>query len=505
LDEGAFSEATREMLASGNWVSTFLNGEPRHDKPILIYWFQALSVKIFGLHAFSFRLPSIIASFLGLYYSYRFIRDIADEKTARIFVWIAATYCLSAVIFKSAIADALLHLWMCLTFYEIFRLHKHPTNSRLFKLGLLMGLGFLTKGPVALVIPVASSLIAFALNGNIKTWAWAVFHPLSWVTLISVIAPWHIAVYLDQGVEFFKGFYLGHNLDRFSETREGHGGSIFYYLFLVPLSLLPFIGSSLGLFTRADRTKRDFVQVFLISWFAVAFLIFSFSSTQLPHYILYGMTPVMILLAMRLRTLIPDNNDENPDSKPLILANRVGGLLLTLFAALCPLLVSFVTPTQVSQYDFDVASAGLEIYRNHYFVFAIIVVVIGIAAFFAPSRYLGMHSELSRTLIFPALIMIAMNFILLPVVAEARQQPIKLAAEFSKSIEGPLIAWRINMPSFSVYSERIVKRSSPTNGDTVLTRTTYLPKLQEQFGEQLVSVLFEEKGILIIKIGEGDT
>ncbi|MCQ8780467.1 hypothetical protein NQU49_28115, partial [Escherichia coli] len=41
LDEGAFSQATREMLAAGQWLTTTLNGEPRYDKPILIYWAQA--------------------------------------------------------------------------------------------------------------------------------------------------------------------------------------------------------------------------------------------------------------------------------------------------------------------------------------------------------------------------------------------------------------------------------------------------------------------------------
>ena len=31
VDEGAFAEATREMIASGNYVSIYLNGEPRTD------------------------------------------------------------------------------------------------------------------------------------------------------------------------------------------------------------------------------------------------------------------------------------------------------------------------------------------------------------------------------------------------------------------------------------------------------------------------------------------
>ena len=38
VDEGAFSGATTEMLANGNYISTFIYGAPRFDKPILIYW-----------------------------------------------------------------------------------------------------------------------------------------------------------------------------------------------------------------------------------------------------------------------------------------------------------------------------------------------------------------------------------------------------------------------------------------------------------------------------------
>lgn len=62
VDEGAFSEATRELLASGDWGHTTLNGEPRWDKPILTYWLQALSVRAFGLGEFALRLPSVLAA-----------------------------------------------------------------------------------------------------------------------------------------------------------------------------------------------------------------------------------------------------------------------------------------------------------------------------------------------------------------------------------------------------------------------------------------------------------
>src|SRR3954451_782250 len=64
VDEGAFSEATREMLASHDWGHTTLNGADRFDKPIGIYWLQAAAVSVFGLGEFALRLPSALAAWI---------------------------------------------------------------------------------------------------------------------------------------------------------------------------------------------------------------------------------------------------------------------------------------------------------------------------------------------------------------------------------------------------------------------------------------------------------
>ena len=58
LDEGAFSEATRQMFVRGDFISPYVNNEPRFDKPILIYWLQAPSVWLFGVNEIGFRFPS---------------------------------------------------------------------------------------------------------------------------------------------------------------------------------------------------------------------------------------------------------------------------------------------------------------------------------------------------------------------------------------------------------------------------------------------------------------
>jgi len=58
VDEGAFSQATMEMFQRGDYLSTYLDGRPRYDKPILVYWLQAAAVALFGVSEFAFRLPA---------------------------------------------------------------------------------------------------------------------------------------------------------------------------------------------------------------------------------------------------------------------------------------------------------------------------------------------------------------------------------------------------------------------------------------------------------------
>src|SRR5260370_9488923 len=62
VDEGAFSQATLEMFQRGDYLSTYLNGVPRYDKPILVYWLQALAVLALGPTEFAFRLPSALCA-----------------------------------------------------------------------------------------------------------------------------------------------------------------------------------------------------------------------------------------------------------------------------------------------------------------------------------------------------------------------------------------------------------------------------------------------------------
>src|SRR5471032_1901172 len=55
-DEGRYAEMAREMLASGDWITTRLNGIKYFEKPPLQTWMNALTFAAFGLGEWQARL-----------------------------------------------------------------------------------------------------------------------------------------------------------------------------------------------------------------------------------------------------------------------------------------------------------------------------------------------------------------------------------------------------------------------------------------------------------------
>src|SRR5215813_5849508 len=91
VDEGAFSQATLEMFERGDFLSTYLNGQPRYDKPILVYWLQAASVGLLGVNEFALRLPSALCASLWALLTYWFARRRFGANVALLAAGVMAT------------------------------------------------------------------------------------------------------------------------------------------------------------------------------------------------------------------------------------------------------------------------------------------------------------------------------------------------------------------------------------------------------------------------------
>ena len=477
VDEGAFSEATREMLERGDFVTTWLNGQPRFDKPILTYWLQALAVSLFGEQEFAFRLPSALAGLGWVGAILVFTRQQSDRLTGYAAALIAATTLGVGVIGRGATADALLNLFLALTMFDIYRYMEQPLARYRRRAFLWMALGLLTKGPVALLIPFAASGLAFALHGKARAWRQAALDPIGWLILLAVAGPWYLLEYLRQGDAFIAGFFLRHHVERFMSPLQGHHGNPFYYLPAALLLLLPYTGLFLRILPGLRSLRASPLDSFLWCWFLFVLGFFSLAGTKLPHYLLYGVTPLFVLMAMRRGLLVSR-----------WLAFLPPFLLLAAVVAL-PAALQLAGPSIRDAYVRE-ALMRPEAFGPGYRVGSSVLLLAMLALAFLP-RY----GAWQRLIAIGVLCSAAVGGLVLPALGQLQQGPVKEAALFVRQAGLPVRTWQFNVPSFSVYRGQVTERAvTPRPGEVLLTRSSALPALGP------VDVLYRKGGVMLVKL-----
>ncbi|MEW6334978.1 MAG: glycosyltransferase family 39 protein, partial [Thermodesulfobacteriota bacterium] len=294
-DEGFYAEASREMLENGDYLTAHINGKPQYDKPILIYWLQTLSFRLFGLNEFAARFPSALATLLWMLSIFRFARRHLGDRGGLL----SALFFISAVQItitgKAAIVDSALNLFLTQCLFHLFDYTQNRKNRDLYAAALYAGLGFLAKGPVAVVVPFGVSLLYCLMQKQLRLWLRMAFNPAA-ILLFSLIAlPWYVLEYLNQGKAFIEDFFFKHNLERYSRAFEDHSGSIFYYIPVIIIGTLPHSGLLVPLIRRAGSLWKREVYRFCFVWIAFVLILFSFGGTKLPHYILSAFAPLFIL------------------------------------------------------------------------------------------------------------------------------------------------------------------------------------------------------------------
>ncbi len=486
LDEGAFSEATREMLASGNFITPYRDGEPRYDKPVLIYWLQALSVKLGGLDELSLRLPSALAASLWAWAIYRFARPRLDATGATVAVLLMATSLQVGIIAKAATADAVLNLWLALSLLDICCFAEAPSPRVLRRVYLWMGLGFLTKGPVAVFFPFLISLLYFMSLRRFREWLGAILDPLGWLLFLALVVPWHLAIYLDSGTGFFESFYLHHNLGRYEDAIHGHRGFPLYYAVAVPLILLPFTGWFLSLLPGLPQGLRDPFDRFLWLWFFAVVLFFSFSGTQLPHYALYGATPLFLLMARHRDWL---RNRWLAFLPPFILL----ALLLGLPEVLALVAQRLSRPEQLA-----LIAEGQRLLGGDYRL----AIGLGLGSLVALALWRGL--PVWQGLLLAGFLQTAVvSGVVAPRVLEALQGPVKEAAGIARESGLPTLVYRTSMPSFSLYREAITPTRDPVPGDLVFLRIDKIERFAQDYPHLDRELIYRRGAVALLRVRGG--
>lgn len=476
VDEGAFSEATREMFARGDFLSTYMDGEHRFDKPILIYWLQAIGYLIFGPTEWAFRLPSAVAAAIWSYATWQFARERFGPQVATAALVIASTALGPFIIGRAATADALLNLLLALTLFDAWRHLETGRKAPLLRSYLWMALGVLTKGPIAVIVPTAVTLLYCLSRGEWRRWLRSVFDPLGWVILVVLVVPWYAYTLGVHGQLFIDGFFLKHNVKRFTGTLEGHAGSVFYYVLIVPLLLMPWTGPLFSALRRSIGDRTTGVRRFLWLWAAFVIVFFSASGTKLPHYALYGATPLFLLIAAHRHEL----KRPWPHLAP-------AGLFLALLP-LIPSLLGFLSTTEAGDaFQRAQFARALDVVTPGYFL----ATLLGLAGWLAFAIF-SSHRIWIKLAAAAVVQVVLLASIVGPYLGEVAQGPVKRAGQFVRELNEPATRIRFDTPSFSVYAQQPTPRSEPASGALAVTRIDRVP-------ESGYAPVFEEGGVVVIR------
>lgn len=480
VDEGAFAQATREMFQRGDFLSTWLDGRPRYDKPILIYWLMAGASLLFGVSEWVFRLPSALAGYAWAWAVWGFVRPRFGSQPAVLAMLMIATMLGPWAIGRAATADALLNLLLALTLFDMWRHWESGSPAALRRSFVWIGLGVLTKGPVAILIPLAASgLFAFSI-GAWRRWLGCIVDPLGWLLLLVIVLPWYGWALWVHGWAFVEGFILHHNVERFTGTLHGHAGSLFYYALVLPLLLLPWTGLLPAVLGRLRRLWAEPLARLLLLWAGFVLVFFSLSGTKLPHYVLYGLTPLVLLMAREAERAGP------------FLALLPALVLLALVAA-APVVLAQLAERGVGHAYYDAQlQAMAEIELGRPLLLGTLAVLAGLVL-----AGIGRLTVQLRLIASALLATSVLASVTTPLLGELLQGPVKAAGLYAAQ-HGPqtVWAWRIRAPSFSVYRGRPTPDlSSAQAGDWVLLRSDRpLPALQR--------TVFASGGIRLVELLE---
>jgi 4-amino-4-deoxy-L-arabinose transferase-like glycosyltransferase len=321
-NEAFYAETPREMLETGDYLNPRFNYRARLNKPPLSYWIVAPFYKLLGVSESAERLPIVLGALIMMATAYglgRIVFSIDAGLLAAIALAAAPRFLMFS---RRIMIDVYLAVFMGLALLMFLLAERTPARRRLYLILMYasIGLGIMTKGPVAAALPAAALIVYLAIYRRLEKLR-EMMLPTGFVIIAAIVLPWYIAIYLQHGWGHIETFILQDNLSRYTQAVWGPRRGIFFYgpaligdLFPWSLFLLPLAWFGVR---RLWFTYRGKVQpgsdlrgpAVLAIWSAVIVVFFSLSKSKEDLYILpiYPAAAALVggLLASRMRTEMP--------------------------------------------------------------------------------------------------------------------------------------------------------------------------------------------------------
>jgi 4-amino-4-deoxy-L-arabinose transferase-like glycosyltransferase len=314
-NEAFYVETPREMMERGDYISPTFNYEPRLNKPVLSYWVVAGFYHVFGVSVAVQRLPfaigaivMIAAAFFIAYAAAPADGAGAGGRRLDAALWSALGLAITPrlLMFSRRIfIDVYIAMFMGLTLLFFALSERYPERRRRYLVWMYVavGLGVLTKGPVAILLPgavFAAYLLAHRELGRIRD----MMLPIGAAIVAAIVVPWYAALYMRHGWGPIQSFVVGENVARYTEGLgvDAHRAPWFYLPVVLsdsfPWSLFLFAAAAAWFRERGrhapDLTRR--IRTLLWLWIIVIVLFFTASAAKQDLYI-FPIVPAVAGLA----------------------------------------------------------------------------------------------------------------------------------------------------------------------------------------------------------------
>nr|WP_319387302.1 glycosyltransferase family 39 protein [uncultured Roseibium sp.] len=312
-DEPRYTQATKQMLETEDYIDIRFQEQARHKKPVGIYWLQAAAAKLTGHGAdaplWVYRLPSVIGAVLSVLASFWMARAFLGPAASLLVGGFVALAIIVGVEARLAKTDAMLFATVIIAQGALARIWLKDADQRMWGLSFLfwtaLAAGVLIKGPVGLMV-VGFTVAGLMIAGRKVKWFKAASPLLGFLWFLALVSPWFVAIWIATDGTFFTEAIGRDLLGKVGQGQEGHGAPPLTHLgamFGIFWPLPAFFLISLPLIWK-ERSSP--LVMFSMAWFVPTWVVFELVATKLPHYTL----PILPALALPVAAALMEGAGE---------------------------------------------------------------------------------------------------------------------------------------------------------------------------------------------------
>ena len=323
IDAVQYANISREMLLHKSFFQIYDQGKDYLDKPPMLFWISSASMWLFGIHDWAYRLPSFLFSLLSVYSTYRFALLYYSRRTAVLGALVLASAQAIFLINHDVRTDTMLMGWVILSIWQLAAWFLKKKWRYLIIASVAIAGGMMTKGPIALMVPIFAFSIHFVMKRQLTAffrWEYLIMLLIIGILLIPMsIGLYHQfdqhpekIMYGQKGISGLRFFYWTQSFGRITGESTWHENDHFLFLFenllwgFLPWTVFFILGMASGVreWVRKKFYVGDGEEAISLGGFIVTYCALGSSKAQLPHYIYVVLPLAAVFTGKFLNSLI---------------------------------------------------------------------------------------------------------------------------------------------------------------------------------------------------------